>query len=46
MLRLTVADVRLGVRARDKTEAIRAAGALLVERGYIAPDYVASMLGR
>jgi phosphocarrier protein FPr len=46
MIRLTAADVRLSVRARDKTDAIRAAGALLVERGYIAPAYVASMLGR
>ena len=46
MLRLTADDVRLGVRARDKTEAIRAAGALLAQRGYSAPDYVASMLGR
>ncbi|MEP6687427.1 MAG: phosphoenolpyruvate--protein phosphotransferase [Gemmatimonadales bacterium] len=46
MIRLTADDVRLGVRARDKTDAIRAAGALLVERGYIDPGYVASMLGR
>jgi phosphocarrier protein FPr len=46
MIQLTAADVRLGFRARDKTDAIRAAGALLVERGYIDPGYVASMLGR
>ena len=46
MIRLTAADVRLGVQARDKTDAIRAAGTLLVERGYIDPGYVASMLDR
>ena len=46
MLRLTPEDVRLGARAQSKDEAIRAVGALLVERGYIAPGYVESMLGR
>ncbi len=46
MIRLTAADVRLGLRAADREEAIRAVGAVLVERGYIAPGYVASMLGR
>ncbi|HEV2736359.1 MAG TPA: PTS sugar transporter subunit IIA, partial [Longimicrobiaceae bacterium] len=46
MIQLTAADVRLGARARDKEDAIRAAGSVLVERGYIAPGYVASMLGR
>ena len=46
MSQLTAGDIRLGVRARDKTDAIRAAGALLVERGYIDPGYVASMLER
>ncbi|HEX7242907.1 MAG TPA: PTS sugar transporter subunit IIA, partial [Longimicrobiaceae bacterium] len=46
MIRLTAADVRLGLRAADREEAIRAVGAVLVERGYIAPGYVESMLGR
>src|SRR5439155_4470862 len=46
MLQLTVDDVRLGVRVRDKADAIRAAGRLLVERGYIDAGYVDSMLGR
>ena len=46
MLQLTVDDVRLGVRVRDKADAIRAAGRLLVERGYIEAGYVDSMLGR
>jgi phosphocarrier protein FPr len=46
MIRLTTDDVRVAVRARDKADAIGAAGALLVERGYIDPGYVSSMLGR
>jgi multiphosphoryl transfer protein len=46
MIQLAAGDVRLGVRARDKADAIRAAGALLVERGYSDPGYVASMLER
>src|SRR4051794_2453886 len=46
MIQLTAADVRLCVRVRDKAEAIRTAGAVLVERGYIDPRYVASMLAR
>ncbi|HEX8271757.1 MAG TPA: phosphoenolpyruvate--protein phosphotransferase [Longimicrobiaceae bacterium] len=46
MIQLTAADVRLGALARDKEDAIRAAGGVLVERGYIAHGYVASMLGR
>jgi phosphoenolpyruvate-protein phosphotransferase len=46
MIRLTVDDVRLAVHVRDKVDAIRAAGRLLVERGYIDPGYVDSMLGR
>jgi len=45
-IHLTADDIRLGVRARDKTDAIRAAGALLAERGYIDPGYVTSMLER
>ena len=43
---LTADDIRLGVCVRDKTDAIRAAGTLLVERGYIDPGYVASMVER
>jgi phosphotransferase system HPr (HPr) family protein len=46
MIQLTAGDIRLDVRARDKTDAIRAAGAVLVERGYIDPGYVASMVER
>jgi phosphocarrier protein FPr len=46
MIQLTAADVRLGARARDKEDAIRAAGRVLVERGYIEAGYVESMLGR
>lgn len=46
MIQLTAADVRLGARARDKEDAIRAAGSVLVERGYITAAYVESMLGR
>jgi len=46
MLQLTVDDVQLGVRVRDKADAIRAAGRLLVERGYNRAGYVDSMLGR
>ena len=46
MIQLTADDIRLGVCVRDKTDAIRAAGALLVERGYIDPGYVASMVER
>ena len=46
MIRLTAEDVRLGARVDGKEAAIRAVGALLVERGYIAPGYVESMLGR
>jgi phosphocarrier protein FPr len=45
-IRIAPEDVRLGVRAGSKDEAIRAAGAVLVERGCIAPAYVDSMLGR
>jgi mannitol/fructose-specific phosphotransferase system IIA component len=46
MIQLTTDDVRVAVRARDKAEAIKAAGALLVERGHIDPGYISSMLGR
>ena len=46
MIPLTAAEVRLGVCARDKTDAIRQVGSLLVQRGNIEPGYVASMLER
>lgn len=46
MIRITADDVRLAVPAADKEAAIRAAGGLLAERGYIDPGYVESMLGR
>src|SRR5436305_2208247 len=38
--------IRLQARAADKQEAIRQAGQLLVDSGYIDAGYVASMLGR
>ncbi|HZB51171.1 MAG TPA: PTS sugar transporter subunit IIA [Mycobacteriales bacterium] len=43
---LTPAAVRLGERAADRTEAIRRAGAVLVESGAVDPAYVDSMLAR
>jgi phosphocarrier protein FPr len=46
VIRLSPQDVRLGVRVGDKLEAIRVAGALLIERGFIMPGYVDSMLAR
>jgi phosphoenolpyruvate-protein phosphotransferase len=46
MIQITPEDVRLAVAAADKEAAIRAAGGLLAERGYIDPGYVESMLGR
>jgi phosphoenolpyruvate-protein phosphotransferase len=46
MIELTAKNIRLGVRARTKEEAIRAAGGVLVESACIAPGYVESMLGR
>src|SRR5256714_15192785 len=38
--------IRLQARAADKQEAIRQAGQLLVDSGYIDAGYIASMLGR
>src|SRR5438094_4196968 len=38
--------IRLQARAGDKQEAIRQAGQLLVDSGYIDAGYIASMLGR
>ena len=43
---MTTACVRLNARASNKTEAVRLAGQLLVDAGYIAPGYVESMLKR
>src|SRR5271165_2962720 len=46
MIQLTLKDIRLHARPRNKEEAIRAAGQVLVEAGNIAPGYIESMLGR
>lgn len=46
MLVLDSSEVRIGGKPRDKTEAIRQVGALLVESGHIEPGYVESMLAR
>jgi phosphocarrier protein FPr len=46
MIELSAANVRLHGSVANKTEAIRAVGQLLVEGGYIAPEYIDSMLGR
>ncbi|MGF1642046.1 MAG: phosphoenolpyruvate--protein phosphotransferase [Thiotrichales bacterium] len=46
MLKLTPATVRLAAQARDKTEAIRIAGSLLVDSGNMQSGYVDSMLLR
>lgn len=43
---LSLQDVHLGLKADNKEAAIRAAGKLLAERGYVAPDYVNAMLER
>ncbi|NCB30881.1 MAG: PTS mannitol transporter subunit IIA [Clostridia bacterium] len=39
-------DVRTGLRASDKYEAIRMAGEMLVARGCVEPQYVEAMLER
>lgn len=46
MLTLTEAQVRLGCHADDKTAAIRQAGQVLVEGGFIDPPYIDSMMQR
>jgi multiphosphoryl transfer protein len=46
MLALDSSEVRIGGHPRDKTDAIRQVGALLVESGHIEAGYVASMLAR
>lgn len=43
---LTLNDIRLGVQAADKREAIEQVGKVLVEAGYIDPGYVQSLFGR
>ncbi len=46
MIKLSPQHIRLGVQAKNKEEAIRAAGQVLVDSGSIAPGYIESMLGR
>lgn len=43
---MTTACVKLNAQVSNKTEAVRLAGQLLVDAGYIAPGYVDSMLRR
>ncbi|CAM3072640.1 phosphoenolpyruvate--protein phosphotransferase [Rariglobus hedericola] len=45
-LPLTLRTIRLGATVADKAAAIRAAGQLLVDAGYIEPGYIDSMLAR
>ncbi len=46
MIQLTPQNIRIGARAGSKNEAIRAAGQVLVESGFIEPGYIESMIGR
>jgi multiphosphoryl transfer protein len=46
MVSLGPGNVRIAAYAEDKAEAIRQAGAILVEGGYIQPGYVDSMMQR
>lgn len=46
MITLAPQNIRLQANARNKEEAIRAAGQVLVDCGAIAPGYVDSMMGR
>ena len=46
MITLDERLIRLQYRATDKQDAIRQAGQLLVDSGYIDPGYITSMLGR
>ncbi len=46
MLALDSSEVRIGGSPRDKTDAIRQVGSLLVESGHIEPGYIDSMLAR
>lgn len=43
---LTVGRIRLGATAKDKEDAIRQAGELLVKGGCVTPEYVEGMLER
>jgi len=43
---LAPGDIRLAARAASRDDAIREAGAILVESGAVRPDYVDSMLER
>jgi multiphosphoryl transfer protein len=45
-MELQTRNVQVRAHARDKDDAIRQAGLLLVEGGFIEPGYVRSMLGR
>jgi phosphocarrier protein FPr len=46
MIKLTPSTIRLAAQARDKTEAIRTAGSLLVDSGNMQSGYIDSMLLR
>ena len=46
MLQVSESQVRLGLSAPNKTEAIRLAGQAMVDGGLIEPGYIDSMLGR
>jgi phosphocarrier protein FPr len=46
MIKLSKETIRLAAQARDKIEAIRIAGGLLVDSGNMQSGYVASMLAR
>jgi phosphocarrier protein FPr len=46
MLQLTSQNIQLHAHAKNKEDAIRQAGRVLIDAGHIAPGYVESMLGR
>jgi mannitol/fructose-specific phosphotransferase system IIA component len=46
MIKLSQGNIRLNAQARDKTEAIRIAGRLLVDGGNMQSGYIESMLAR
>jgi phosphoenolpyruvate-protein phosphotransferase len=46
MIQLTPQNIQLRAHARNKEEAIREAGRVLIQAGNIEPGYVESMLGR
>jgi PTS system mannitol-specific EIICBA component len=45
-MNLTKKDIRLGQEISNKEEAIRRAGEILVESGYVDSDYIPAMLER